>query len=62
MDSDLILAIAHHLAVFALVAVYAAEFACSDPAFPAHRSANWAGSTLPMAAWPPWSSSWASFA
>lgn len=31
MDSDLILAIAHHLAVFALVAVYAAEFALLRP-------------------------------
>lgn len=37
MDTDLVLAIAHHLAVFTLVGILAAEFALIRPGLPNHR-------------------------
>lgn len=54
MDWDLFLAAAHHLAVFALVAVFAAEFALVRPASPARASRSWHGSMPPMAPWRRW--------
>ena len=52
MDIDLILAIAHHLAVFTLVALFAAEFALLRPGLAGPRIGNWPVSTPPMARWP----------